>query len=809
MGASIGLAAHGLRIFDQFGAAQDILDQTVPMTYSRPHRRDGALIAAPQPIFTLLEPRLGYGFSFLDRQLVLRSAAKTIRQKHKILLNKRMKGIDHTSTGVSVHCEDGTSYDGDMVIGADGVNSKVRQEMWRIADQEDPEYFSVGEKLKMTAEYRCLFGISDPVPGLESPGFCDLCYDKAKSFLVITGKDKRIYWFYFEKLDKVYKHSEPDFPRYTRADAEKVAADNLDRKFHETLTLGDLWKTKITCTLVPMEEALFNKWSWGRIATIGDCAHKMTANHGQAGNSAIESAASLANQLYALNAAQTRSLKPLNTSEVTSAFKKWQAKRQARIEATCKEAALVCRYSVLDSIMAYVFHYVLVPNSQSLLINMQCGNMIGAELLEWLPVPPRSLEGTMGFNRHQGTARGESTLLRALKASPLLLLSWFVWHNTPDSQTYFDDRMRDVLHPAGVDSEQILRIVTFGVCEIMLFALRDLESGRRANALNLFLRLPTIFAVAAQVYGELSCHLHVLSLANVFYTGVGVVMPVYFFLHYLASSVDAFAAADMRLMNVAYIRSILPSLLLMFANMLIPIVFGMSFDADDSSLKAMRLLAPVGLLATQMIASRLSKDTEEHNVIHNCVADLVTIRRTVKGMIGLAAIVFAYQSDKTSWTTMFDFSIPQMDILDWNHFGLVHAGVLWISLLFWDLCRAGMASITKTLTYGALYLVLHEATPHSLRPLVDMSLLLLAWLAREEILATKKERHAITLEKYGDGKSVLEVEGGVAVKRLEENRNGYVEKDATVEKFVIGHLKKANGVPKAIGVEMAPAVATF
>ena len=808
MGASIGLGAHGLRIFDQFGAAQDILDQTVPLTYSRAHSRDGALIADPQPVFSLLEPRLGYGFSFLDRQLVLRSAANTIKQKHKLLLNKRTKGIDHTSTGVTVHCEDGTSYAGDMVVGADGVNSKVRQEMWRIAGQEDPEYFSAAEKSKLTAEYRCLFGISDPVPGLEDTGVCDLCYDKAKSFLVITGKDKRVYWFFFEKLDKVYKHSEPDFPRYTRADAEKVAADNLDRMFHETLTLGDLWKTKVTYTLVTMEEALFDKWSWGRIATIGDCAHKMTANHGQAGNNAIESAAALANQLYALNAAHKNTTKPIQTGEITSALKKWQAKRQARIEATCKEAALVCRYSVLDSIMAYVFHYVLVPNSQSLIINMQCGNIIGAELLEWLPVPQRSLKGSMGFNQHQGTARGESTLLRALKASPLLLLSWFVWQKTPDTQAYFDHCVRDLLQASDVDSQRILRVVTFGVCETMLFALRDLEAGRRANALNLFLRFPIIFAIAAQIYSELSCHFHILRPANV-YAGIGVVMPIYFFFHYLSSSVDAFAAADMRLMNVAYIHSILPTLLIMFANVVIPIALGMSFNPTDNTLKVMRLGSPIGILAVQMLFTRLSRDTEQHDIIHNLHADLPTIRRTIRGMIGLAAIAFAYQSNKISTTTVFDFSIPQMDILDWNHFGLAHAGVLWICLLFWDLCRAGMASVTKTLSYGALFLVLHEATPHSLRPLIDTSFLLLAWLAREEILATKKEKHAITLEKYGGGKSVLEIEGGIGVKGLETSGNGYVEKGGNVERLVNGHLKKANGVPKAVGVEMAPAVAAL
>lgn len=279
-------------------------------------------------------------------------------------------------------------------------------------------------------------------------------------------------------------------------------------------------------------------------------------------------------------------------------------------------------------------------------------------------------------------------------------------------------------------------------------------------------------------------------------------MPIYFFFHYLSSSVDVFAAADMRLMNVAYIRSILPTLLLVFTAMLVPTVLGTSFDLDDSALRAARLLAPVSILATQMLFTRLSKDTETYDVIHDCEADLSTIRRTVHGMTGLAAVTFAYQTTQISWPTIFDFSIPNMDILNWNHFGLVHAGVLWIALLFWDLCRAGMTSTRKTLAYGALFLVLHEATPHSLRPLVDMSFLLLAWLAREEILATKKEKHAITFEKYGSGKSVMEVEGGVAV---EKSGNG----DINIEKLGNGHLKKANGVPKANGVEMVPVVAAF
>ncbi|KAI5357472.1 Putative FAD-binding domain, FAD/NAD(P)-binding domain superfamily [Septoria linicola] len=783
VGASIGLGAQSLRIYDQFGAAQDILDETVPLTISRGHRADGSPIGKAQPVFQLLEPRLGYGISFLDRQLVLRAAADSIGQKHKLILNKRMKGIDHSDTSVTVHCDDGTSYKGDIVIGCDGVNSRVRQEMWRLADKEEPGYFPETEKTKMTAEYRCLFGISQPTPGLDVEGAADLTYDKGQSFLVITGKDRRVFWFYFEKLDKAYKYSDPDFPRYTKPDAEGLAAKNSHRKCHTTVTLGDLWENRVSYTLVPMEEALFSRWHWNRIATIGDCAHKMTANHGQAGNNAIESAAALANQLYILNQTSLSSSQLPSTLDFNTAFTNWQGKRQARIEHTVKEAALVCRYSVLDSYMAYIFHFVLVPNLPSLYINMQTANMIGAELLEWLPVPPRSLKGTMAFNQLQGIGRGESTLRRALRASPLLALTWFVWTKTRETtQTDFCEYTMDVLSPAGRDPEATLRILGFGICELMLYALRGLESGRRANGLNVFLRFPIMFAVAAQVYG------------------VAVVMPFYFFIHYISGGVDVFAAADMRLMNLAYIRTLLPSLLLLLGGALTSVMLRPSMAIDNDTLKILRLFPPIGIALAQKFLHRFNKDTEEHDMIHNCTADLFTIRRTVYSFIGIACLAMALQYQHFSSTRIFDFHFPsERDTLDWNNLSLIHAGLFWLTLHFYDLHRAGMASLPKIIAFGFLFASSHLATPLPLRPLVDMSFVLLGWLAREEILATKKEKHAITKEKYGGGNSVMEVEG-------KKGRDVVGEKVARMEH---GNVKEANGVPKVKGVELTSAVPLF
>lgn len=57
VGASIGIHPSGLRIFDQLGAAQELIDQSVPFNYSHQRRNDGSLIAAPSSAFQLIEKR--------------------------------------------------------------------------------------------------------------------------------------------------------------------------------------------------------------------------------------------------------------------------------------------------------------------------------------------------------------------------------------------------------------------------------------------------------------------------------------------------------------------------------------------------------------------------------------------------------------------------------------------------------------------------------------------------------------------------------------------------------------------------------
>ena len=57
--------------------------------------------------------------------------------KSKLLANKAVVSIEDDEHGVKVTTKDGSVYEGDIVIGADGVWSTVRQAMWASMERDN------------------------------------------------------------------------------------------------------------------------------------------------------------------------------------------------------------------------------------------------------------------------------------------------------------------------------------------------------------------------------------------------------------------------------------------------------------------------------------------------------------------------------------------------------------------------------------------------------------------------------------------------------------------------------------------------
>jgi hypothetical protein len=77
--------------------------------------------------------------------------------------------VDHNDPGVVVHCQDGTNYQGDIIVGADGIHSAVRTLMQQHIEITSPSA-TMNDKNSISVEYNCIFGLGDSVEGVVHPG---------------------------------------------------------------------------------------------------------------------------------------------------------------------------------------------------------------------------------------------------------------------------------------------------------------------------------------------------------------------------------------------------------------------------------------------------------------------------------------------------------------------------------------------------------------------------------------------------------------------------------------------------------------
>jgi FAD dependent monooxygenase len=259
------------RIFDQFGILKKIQETITPTQREFQRWPDGS-VNRNVHIVSTISKEFDMPVILFDRQKCVTHLYENLPDQSRIRTNARVERIEHTETGVKVFLTDGTFEEGDLVIGADGVHSLVRQLMWDYAAENEPSAIPESDKQALYSDYKGIFGVSEQkdMPSLGPSDVHVVCsQDSTKLLFTQPGV---VYWALVYKDE----HSQPPkLYKPNQEEQEKVAFRFKDEKFTEDMTFERLWKHRSRAGGLNIEEGIIEKWHAGRIVLVGDSAHKV------------------------------------------------------------------------------------------------------------------------------------------------------------------------------------------------------------------------------------------------------------------------------------------------------------------------------------------------------------------------------------------------------------------------------------------------------------------------------------------------------------------------------------------------------
>ncbi|KAF9964528.1 hypothetical protein BGZ70_006325, partial [Mortierella alpina] len=346
LGAVMSLSANILPVFEQLGLLEELEKFSLPCPSHDLY--DGNL------------QKLGSVHMKCEKDMLHELMLKQIPQE-KITMGKRILRAEEKEDHVLVHCADGSSYRGDILVGADGAYSGVRQSLYKYLDEHgilpksDLEDLSIG--------YTCMVGVAEPkdvdkYPQLKEPYayLSSAVGGNRQIWSVNNVPGNQICWALIYQFKNVAESKEQQF---RNSEWGPEANETMIKQFYDLPcpyggVMGDLIDAtpKELISKVFVEEKMFKTWFYGRTVLIGDACHKMLPGGGQGAVNAMQDAVILANCLY--------DLVDVTPKGITAAFQDYYDQRFHHAKAMLENSQLMSRAMGGQNMLERLFRHILL-----------------------------------------------------------------------------------------------------------------------------------------------------------------------------------------------------------------------------------------------------------------------------------------------------------------------------------------------------------------------------------------------------------------------------------------------------------------
>ena len=303
-GVGIIQQANVVRAVAELGVIDDYIEAGYGYEFVEIYKPDGEL-AAKVPVKRLVEKypgQVGIARPALQKVLADRAAVEGAKIRLGVVVTELVDDED----GVSVKFSDGTAGRYDVVVGADGVNSQMRDLLF--PDAKKPEFAGQGV-------WRYNLRRPEDLVNMRA-------YEGKMGVGLVPLSDDQVYMY--------LTTPEPDNLRYPREGLAKAMRDKLKdappgiAEFVDQITDDD------EVVYRPLAwHFLEGNWYKGHVMLIGDAAHGTTPHLGQGAGMAIEDSLVLAEELA-------------RAASVADAFAAFQERRYERCKYIVDSSVAIC-----------------------------------------------------------------------------------------------------------------------------------------------------------------------------------------------------------------------------------------------------------------------------------------------------------------------------------------------------------------------------------------------------------------------------------------------------------------------------------